>query len=139
MKPPLTLVLIALNTIGADFAVRFEEIKKSPSPTELYSFLYALPKGGDLHHHTVLSVWASVLYNAATSKETAARNTFYTLTKFGNCAGSDDARPRFHNIQRATYGALGQCEKAEYQPLASLSPELKTAWMSSLILDRPGE
>jgi adenosine deaminase CECR1 len=139
MKKTILLLVLALHLAAADFSGRFEEIKRSASPSELYAFLFALPKGGDLHHHNGLSVYAGVWYSAATSPKTLHRNTFYTLTKFGNCPGADDGLQRFHTIQRSTYDALDACQKAQYQPLAELTPELEAAWKSSLILDKPGE
>jgi adenosine deaminase CECR1 len=139
MKKFLLLLVIAQQSAAAEFAARFEEIKKSASPAELYAFLFALPKGGDLHHHNGLSVYADVWYSAATSSKTLRRNSFYTLTKFGNCPGTDDSAQRYYTIQRSTFEALDDCQKAQYQPLAELTPELKAAWKSSLILDKAGE
>jgi len=133
------IALGVLQLRAADFSARFEEIRKSATPAELYAFLFALPKGGDLHHHSGLSVYPSVWYDAATSPKTLARNSFYTMTQLGNCPAASDATPRFYTIQRARYESLDACQKALYQPLAGLSPELKAAWISSLILDKPGE
>ena len=92
MKKTLLLLVAALNLAAGDFAARFAEISKSASPSELYALLFALPKGGDLHQHNGLSVYADVWYSAATSGKTLRRNNFYTLTKSGNCPGSDDCR-----------------------------------------------
>ena len=139
MRTFILLLLAALRLTAADFSARFEDIKKSVSPAELYAVLFALPKGGDLHHHGGLSVYAHVWYQTATSPQTLARNAFYTMTQAGNCPGASDLWPRFYTIQRSHYQALNACQKALYQPLASLTPELKTAWISSLILDQPGE
>ena len=139
MKKAALLLLIAVGLSAADFSARFEEIKHSASPSELYSFLFALPKGGDLHHHNGLSVYASVWYATATSPQTLRRNAFYTMTQMDNCPGATDSWPRFYTVQRATYNSLDDCRKAEFQPLAGLSPELKSAWLSSLILDKPDE
>ncbi|HEY3834914.1 MAG TPA: hypothetical protein VGL72_00010 [Bryobacteraceae bacterium] len=136
----LFLFLAAAHWVAAgDFASRFDEIRRSATPSELYAFLFALPKGGDLHHHNGLSVYADVWYAQATAPETLRRNSFYTLTKFGNCPGADDSVPRFSTIQRSTYEALDACQKAQYQALKDLSPELKAGWKSSLILDKPHE
>ena len=136
----LTLLLFAASTsFAADFGARFDEIRKSASPSELYAFLFALPKGGDLHHHNGHSTYASVWYAAATSPKTLARNSFYTMTQLGNCPGTVDTQPRFITIQRSHYEALDACQKALYQPLASLSAETKAAWLSAFILDKPGE
>ena len=139
MKRLLLVLAVARCLVASDFTARYEEILKSASPSELYAFLFALPKGGDLHQHNGLSVYADVWYAGATSAKTLRRNSFYTLTKFGNCAGADDSLPRFTTIQRSAYEALDSCQKAEYQALTDLSPELKAAWKSSLILDKPGE
>jgi adenosine deaminase CECR1 len=139
MKTILLLLTLAGSLAASDFDARFEEIKKSASPSELYAFLFALPKGGDLHHHNGLSVYADVWYSTATSAKTLRRNSYYTLTKFGNCPSADDAVQRFYTIPRWAFEKLGDCEKAQYQPLAELTPELKAAWKSSLILDKPGE
>jgi adenosine deaminase CECR1 len=54
MRQILLLVILGLtisNTGAADFSARFEVIKHTAKPAELYAFLYALPKGGDLHNH----------------------------------------------------------------------------------------
>jgi len=138
-KATLSLLCALRLATAADFSARFEEIKQSASPAQLYAFLFDLPKGGDLHHHNSLDTYASVWYAAATSPRTLARNAFYTLTRFDNCQGSSDSLPRFYTIQRSTYSALSPCQKSQYQPLADLSGELKDAWISSLIIDRPGE
>ena len=139
MKKAILLLVLAQQLAAGDFAARFEEIRKSASPSEFYAFLFALPKGGDLHHHNGLSIYADVWYTAATSPKTLRRNSFYTLTRFGNCANADDGLQRFYTIQRSTYDALDDCRKGQYQALAELTPELKAAWKSSLILDKPGE
>jgi len=139
MKKTILLLVLGQQVLAADFASRFNEIRKSASPSELYAFLFALPKGGDLHHHDGLAIYADVWYSTATSAKTLRRNSFYTLTRFGNCPGADDSVQRYYNIQRSTYDGLDACQKAQYQPLAELTPELQAAWKSSLILDQPGE
>jgi adenosine deaminase CECR1 len=139
MRKHILILALALRLPAADFSERFEEIKKVASPTELYAVLFALPKGGDLHHHNGLSAYASVWYAAATSPKTLSRTSFYTMTQLGNCPDSDDSLPRFRTIQRSTYEALNACQKALFQPLASLPENEKAAWMSSVMLDKPGE
>jgi len=34
-----------------DMEQLFRQIKREASPEQLYRFLYAMPKGGDIHHH----------------------------------------------------------------------------------------
>jgi adenosine deaminase CECR1 len=139
MRTPILLLLAVSQCAAADFSARFEKIKKTASPAELYSVLFSLPKGGDLHHHSGLSAYAAVWYRIATPPKTLARNSFFTITQSGNCPNASDSVPRYYTIQRSRYEALDSCQKALYQPLASLSPDLKAAWISSLILDKPGE
>jgi adenosine deaminase CECR1 len=138
-KLSLLALLFVRLAMTADFPLQFETIRKSASPAELYALLFALPKGGDLHHHSGLSVYASTWYAEAVSPKTLARNSFYTMTQLGNCPDTIDAIPRFYTIQRSRYDALSACQKALYRPLATLTDELKAAWTSSLILDQPGE
>ena len=135
----LVIALFVWKLTAADFAQRFESMKKSANPAELYALLFALPKGGDLHHHNGLSIYAAVWFREATSEKTLRRNSFYTLTRFANCAGGGDALPRFYTIQRSRYESLPDCEKQQYQALASLPPDVRDAWISSLIIDKPGE
>ena len=139
MRPFLLLLALALASTAADFSARFDEIRKAATPDQLYAFLFALPKGGDLHHHGGLSVYAHVWYNVATSEQTLRRNTFYTRVDPKICDGVEDLSPRFSTIQRATWRKLSGCRQSEYQALQSLSPEVKRQWLSSLILDQPGE
>jgi adenosine deaminase CECR1 len=134
------LGLIAWQLQAADFAPRYAEIVRSATPRELYAFLNALPKGGDIHHHNGLSAPASVWYQMATSPQTLARNSFYTLSRPAACPGDPPLPPpRFLNIQKSRYDALDTCRKPQYEPLAGLTPALREEWISSLILDRPGE
>ncbi|HYZ72604.1 MAG TPA: hypothetical protein VE641_05960 [Chthoniobacterales bacterium] len=42
-------LFLAFPGNAADFESRFQEIVQSASNEQLYRFLYALPKGGDLH------------------------------------------------------------------------------------------
>lgn len=134
------LLLVVTNGARAqDFGPRFHEIVKSATPAQLYAFLFALPKGGDLHHHNVLSAYANVWYDVATSPRSRQRNTYYSLVKRGNCTPADEAQPLYTNLQRASYERLSDCQKLQFAPLTDLLPAQKAAWLSSLILDQPGE
>lgn len=124
---------------AADFAARFQQIRQSASPAQMYALLFALPKGGDLHHHNGLAIHASVWYSAATSPKTLARNRFYTLTEFHNCDGFPDATPRYVTVQQSTWSHMGDCARKQFEPLEGLSADRKAAWISALILDKPNE
>jgi adenosine deaminase CECR1 len=130
------IILTIAPAYPASFAERFEEIKKTATPLQLYTLLYDLPKGGDLHHHGGLSALAETWLDLAVKDR---RNRFYTLTRFGNCPGESDAFPRFHTIQRSTWQKLPECPQAQYEAMNDLTPAQRAAWMSSVQLDRPGE
>lgn len=116
----------------------FETIKKSASKEQLYSFLYDLPKGGDLHNHMGLSYLAETWYDAATDARRKG-NEFYTRIRISNCADSSEPLVLFRTIQRSTYNKLSDCRKSEYHPLAQLSQQLKQQWLSAMKLDEKGE
>jgi adenosine deaminase CECR1 len=121
---------------SALFDQRFEEIKKTASPRELYALLFDLPKGGDLHNHGGLSSIAESWFELAIRDQ---RNRFYTLTRFGNCAGDNDALPRFYTIQRSTWEKLPACLKGQYEAMNDLSAAQRSAWISALRIDRSEE
>jgi adenosine deaminase CECR1 len=121
------------------FSQRFEEIKKTATKEQLYGFLYDLPKGGDLHNHLGFSYLAEMWYEAATDPKVTRGNEFYTRTKIANCPDSKDPLLLFRTIQRSTFNQLSNCRKAEYEPLAALTPALKQQWLSAMKLDAEGE
>ena len=56
-----------LNCFASDFAAQFERIKANATKAQLYTFLYAVPKGGDLHHHSGGCWQMDSLYQVATN------------------------------------------------------------------------
>ncbi|MCU1339028.1 MAG: Aminodeoxyfutalosine deaminase [Bryobacterales bacterium] len=143
----LLLVLLFFSTISfaadldrkPDFADRFKEITKTASKEQLYAFLWAIPKGGDLHNHSGSSFFAYQYFEDATNKALLKGNEFFTRVRFNICPGGYEPFIRFRTIQRSTYLKLSDCEKQEYVHLESLSPEMKAEWISASILDKPGE
>ena len=70
---------------GAHAAERwFEEFKKTATPQQLYTFLYALPKGGDLHNHLQGAVLSEWMWDAALAAK-AHGYTYYTKVSIQNC------------------------------------------------------
>lgn len=132
-------MMLALLLLLATPAERFEQIKREATPQELYALLYAMPKGGDIHHHFSLAHRPQDLWHAATAPEILRGNAFYTRFRDGGCAESTQPLLRFLNLQRSSYAKLNACEKSDFVPLTSLTPAQKAEWLSSLILDRPGE
>ncbi|HEY8993758.1 MAG TPA: hypothetical protein VIM71_03660 [Lacunisphaera sp.] len=139
MRNLLLLLCLGLTAHASPFAARFEEIKRTAKPAELYTFLYALPKGGDLHNHLGGAIRSEWWYAIATDPARNGGDVFYTRVKF--TAGLDTGRPLilFHNIRQYTYRSLAPALQADYVRLDSLSPEQKQAWLDSLRLERPGE
>jgi adenosine deaminase CECR1 len=134
------MLVVCSSAFGqSDFSAKFEEIKKTATRDELYAFLWALPKGGDLHNHYGLSFPPTDLYEVATDPAVTKGNVYYTRVRLSVCPGGREPYIRFRTIQNSTYQALSECEKKEYDRLDSLSAELKAEWMSSMILDKPGE
>lgn len=128
--------LAVLPLTAADFEARWNEIKKSAAPGELYRILWDLPKGGDLHNHLTLSISPETLLRAALRPGAVE---FFTRLKFAGCP--DSVRPflEWHTVPAHGIKSLSPCAKAEYIPLRALTPEQKSAWISAMILDKPGE
>ena len=61
---------------AADFDSRFQEIVHSATDEQLYRFLYALPKGGDLHNHQDGANWPDWWYRVATDPAKTHGDTF---------------------------------------------------------------
>ncbi len=121
------------------FDARFEEIKSSASPADLYRFLYAMPKAGDLHHHAGGSWRMEDLYTVATNKLLNGGNRFYTRVRAGTCPEDDGKWRRFTTVAEFTFKGLSACQQAEYAPLDQLSARQRAEFMDSLRLDRAGE
>ena len=135
----LVAACLASRVLAVDFSARFEEIKRTAKPAELYTFLYALPKGGDLHNHLSGAGRAEWWYALATDPARNGGDTFYTRVKFS--PNLDPAAPLvlFQTIRQYTYDQLKPAASADYARLDRLTPEQKQAWLDSVRLDRPGE
>jgi len=134
----LTLCL-AVRVAGGDFSARFEIIKKTASPAQLYAFLYALPKGGDLHNHLGGAIRSEWWYDVATDPARNGGDTYYTRVSFTAPVDTASELVLFQMIRRHTYESLDAAHQADYARLDSLSPTQKQAWLDSLRLERPGE
>ena len=69
----------------------FEQFKAEATPEQLYRFLYALPKGGDLHNHLSGGVRSEWMWDAAIAQGEHGYR-YYTKVRINNCApyGSDE-------------------------------------------------
>ena len=133
----LNLIWVAVVS-AADFSARFEEIKRTAQPAELYTLLYALPKGGDLHNHSG-SERPEWIYAVCTDPARNGGDTFYTRAHFNAAADAIAPAERFHNLRQQGYDQLPADVRAEYVRLDALTPGERTAWCNSLRLDAPGE
>lgn len=136
---PGLLVLLTLPLSAADFAGRFEQLKTNLSKPDLFRFLYAVPKAGDLHHHAGGCWRMEDLYRVATDRAVVGTNRFYTRIKAGTCDGDTNVWRQFTTVSGLQWSAFDPCRQAEYAALDSLSPALAREWMDSLRLDKPGE
>ena len=123
----------------------FEELKRTATPAQLYRFLYAMPKGGDLHNHLTGAVRSEWFWDAASAAQ-ARGYIYYTRVRIENCApyGHDEfglgkALLLFKNIQASTFDKLGGCEKSEFKRLQDLDAREKEGWLNSMRLDQPYE
>lgn len=123
----------------------FETVKAQASPEQLYHFLYALPKGGDLHNHLSGAGLSEWWWDIALGQ--AERGyVYYTKVRIENCLayGTPEYGPApylmlFRTLQASSYEQLDECQKSEFEPLAGLSPEQREGWMNAIRLDADHE
>jgi adenosine deaminase CECR1 len=123
----------------ADFAARFDQFKTNASPADLYRFLYAMPKAGDLHHHAEGSWRMEDLFTVATDQKRSGGNRFYTRLTAGGCLDETNPWRKFQTIAAFTWKALPECARSEFVALDTLTPTQRLAFLNSLRLDAPGE
>lgn len=135
----------ALPAPQQDIAKWFEHFKREASDLELYRFLYAMPKGGDLHNHLSGSVLDDWMYALALAQSRHGY-TFYTRVRINNCRpygtdafGNDPYLLLFVTLQQSSYERLDDCEKSEFKPLSELDAVEKRAWLNSMVLDKSHE
>jgi adenosine deaminase CECR1 len=143
----LAALLLAGASVSPASALEgwFEQLKATATPQQLYTFLYALPKGGDLHNHLTGSVRSEWYWEAALAQEPRGY-TYYTRVRIENCApyganqfGGSPALLLFKNIPNYRYARLNECEKSEFKRLQDLDAREKKAWLESLRLDESYE
>ena len=123
----------------------FESFKAKATPQQLYTFLYAMPKGGDLHNHLTGAVRSEWYWDAAIAS--AERGyIYYTKTRIANClpygANEYGTRPYlmlFLVISETQYKALNDCQKSEYKRLQDLDAREKSGFLESMRLDESWE
>ncbi|WP_339719031.1 adenosine deaminase [uncultured Paraglaciecola sp.] len=143
----LTLLWVNLGTYAqaGTFDNEFVVFKKTASAQALYTFLYAMPKGGDLHNHSTGSNLSEWWYEEILAQEKKGY-TYYTKVKINNCRGYGtnefSGSPYlmfFINIQAYEYNQLNRCEQGEYLRIQDLNDEQKRAWLNSIRIDNASE
>lgn len=148
MRLCLVLVSVFLASLSATAGAAepwFERVKATATPEQLYTFLYALPKGGDLHNHLQGAILSEWMWDSALAQEQRGY-TYYTKVRIDNCKeyGTDEFGFQrylqlFKNIGAVNYQKLGDCEKGEYKRLQDLDAREKAAWLNSMRLDQKFE
>ena len=121
-----------------DFAARFEQIKRAATRAELYTFLYDLPKGGDLHNHFGGSIWPSMWYAAATDPTRNGGDEFFVRTRIANCPDCTEPLLLWRTLSRFNYQRLPACCRDEYEPLTKLDAKKKTEWLAAMMIEPSG-
>src|ERR1044072_6208386 len=113
----------------------FEDVKKNATPEQLYTFLYALPKGGDLHNHLTGAAFPEWMWDAAIATEKQGY-IYYTKVAIHNCVpyGTDQFGPApylllFRNITAATWAQLDDCQKSGFKRPHELSHAAERVWV----------
>jgi adenosine deaminase CECR1 len=139
------LVLVGSLQSAAAAEHWFEEVKATATPSQMYRFLYSLPKGGDLHNHLTGAVRSEWFWDAAMAEE-ARGYTYFTRVRIENCApyGHNEFGPAkalllFKNIQASSFEKLDACGKSEFKRLQDLDAREKQAWLDSMRLDESYE
>lgn len=133
------LLVASVASAQTSFDAQFEQFKREATPEQLYAFLYAMPKGGDLHHHGTLAAYPEEWLAAATDPAVTRGNSFFTRLRFNACPDSPEPFLRYQTIARYAVQKLSTCAKEEYVRLDQLSPERRTEWLSAMRLDKAGE
>ena len=122
----------------------FEDFKDQASDEALHDFLYAMPKGGDLHHHLGGSIFPEWFYEAA-QQQMAEGHRYYVKVRFNNCTDAMFG-PRAESylllhltLDGPAYDALDACEQAEYVPLQELSDTERERYFNAFRIDQAHE
>lgn len=118
----------------------FARIKQEATTDELYALLFAVPKGGDLHHHGGGSVPMEYAVDYYLDVERNGGRKFYIRTRIEACP---EARLRpevmYHVMSEREWSALAPCLQSQFQLVTDLSEAEVAAWLSDMKIDQTGE
>lgn len=129
----------AAASAAADLEARWSAFRAAATDHQLYAFLYALPKGGDLHQHASGSNRSEWMWAILTDPTRNGGVTYYTRARFTSPADAIAPSVRFHTVSRHTYDHLPAATRAEYVALTDLTPAEREGWHNAFRLDAPGE
>lgn len=142
------VILILIFVSGPLWAAEkhwFEAFKENASDEELYRFLYAMPKGGDLHNHMSGNAFPEWWYELALEQEDNGYQ-YYTKVRIKNCKpyghhefSGIPYKMYFRNVTATTYEGMSECEQSEYKRLDNLTVKEKEGWLDSIRLDSEEE
>jgi len=122
-------------------AAVFDDLKAHATPDELYRLLFALPKGGDLHHHGGGSVPMEFVIDYYTNPARNRGQKYYIRTTVAPLVDSSALTPDvlFHVVREAAWKTFPPALRTQWKLVTALTPAEKAAWLSGLKLDQPGE
>ncbi|MEO0509741.1 MAG: adenosine deaminase [Verrucomicrobiota bacterium] len=147
-KPPLARAVLQgpAVTNPANMDLLFERIKREASDEELYRFLYAMPKGGDIHHHLAGGFLPAMWYSIASDSKRNGGQRFYTRYRITDYRRHPLlSRPGVSNIflwinlREDNVEKLDASLRVDFKPLDELTEAEQAAWMSAIVLDLPHE
>ncbi len=124
----------------------FEQVKKQGTKEDIYRFLYALPKAGDIHHHLGGGILPDVMFDVATDTRRNGGQRFFTRYRVDTSAGRLPFVPDYTSqltqwltIHETTYNKLPSDQQAQFKAMEDLSTDERAAWEMSIVLDKNGE
>ena len=124
----------------------WKKVKEEASPEDLYRVLYALPKGGDIHHHLGGGMLPEMIYEICTDPKRNGGQTFYARVRISTLnlaeiGGHQDSRSLsgWVTIATHTYDKLDASLQSDFKRLDALNEKEKRAWMNAMFLDHAGE
>lgn len=132
--------------VPANMEQLFEVMKQTATDEQLYRFLYAMPKGGDLHHHLGGGFLPYMWLAIATDPKRNGGQQFYTRYQITNYKSHPLlSRPGVSHIymwktlNAKNYQSLPPEFRRDFKPLDTLTESEQAAWMSSVVLDEANE
>lgn len=135
----ITAFVVHTGLLADNFTKRFEQLWAAATPGQRYTFLYDLPKGGDIHNHSPGSNRPEWMMAIAKDPERCGGDIFWTRIRFSSPPDAI-APPAFcHTIRNLSYVKLPPEVQKEYVRLDQLTPEEELIWADAFRLESEGE